>query len=197
MKIQGQSIYLIVIKGRSFKKYLDNDRTVEGWELLNEWICPTASIVFRNIFSLDYSLFEKTKYGDIVLILSLARHGKVFYFNQVSSGYRKLLTGQRKVYSYDLPGKITHHKLLMENFKDIPYLESTCSKLLSTITYSHAIINLRKNGPKDFKKDITAFNKYFVNVLKLKAPVNKIWFVLYILYENLRITAKAILNYKI
>ncbi len=46
-------------------------------------------------------------------------------------------------------------------------------------------------------KDITAFNKYFVNVLKLKAPVNKIWFVLYILYENLRITAKAILNYKI
>ncbi len=138
-------------KGAFFKKYLDNDRTVEGWELLNEWICPTASIVFRNIFSLDYSLFEKTKYGDIVLILSLARHGKVFYFNQVSSGYRKLLTGQRKVYSYDLPGKITHHKLLMENFKDIPYLESTCSKLLSTITYSHAIINLRKNGPKDFK----------------------------------------------
>lgn len=184
-------------KGTFFKKNLNSDRVTESWELINEWICPTASMVFRNKYPLDYSLFEKTKYGDIVLILSLARHGKVYYFNQVSSVYRKLLTGQRKAFSYGSPGMIAHHELLFENFKDISYLEIVCSKLLSTFTYSFAVVNLRKNGLKDLNRNFSAYKKYIVKVLKLKSPVNKLWFLLYILYENLRMTAKVIINYKI
>lgn len=182
-------------KGAFFKKNLNSDRVVEGWELINEWICPTASIVFRNNYDIDYDLFEKTKYGDIVLILSLARQGKVFYFNQVFSGYRKLLTGQRKAYSYDLPGKIAHYELLIDNFKDIPYLEFVCSKLISAFAYSYTVTQLRKKGIKGFKKNISLFNKYFVNVLKLKSPVNKMWFLFYIFYENVRITVKTIINF--
>lgn len=181
-------------KGAFFKKNLVTDRTVEGWELINKWVCPTASIVFRNNYNLDYELFKKTKYGDIVLILFLAEHGKVFYFNQVSSGYRRLLIGQRKAYSGDLPGKIAHYELLIDNFKDIPYLQFVCSKHLSDLTYSYAVTQLRKKGIKGFKKNIRLFKKYFVNVLQLKSPVSKFWFLLYILYENLRVTAKALIN---
>ncbi len=184
-------------KGAFFKKNLNSDRSVEGWELINNWICPTASIVFRNSYSLDRSLFGKTKYGDIILILSLAKHGKIYYFNQVSSAYRKLLTGRRKVYSNDLPGRIAHHELLIENFKEIPYLESVCSKQLSTFYYCYAVTSLRRNGIKDFKKNISLYKKYLVNVIKLKTPVNKIWFLYYILYENLKMTAKVLINFKI
>jgi glycosyltransferase involved in cell wall biosynthesis len=184
-------------KGVFFKKYLNCDRVVEGWELLNRWICPTASIVFRNNYPIDAGLFEKTKYGDIVLILSLARQGKVYYFNQVSSVYRRLLSGQRKVYSDDVPGVISHTELLLNTFKDIPYLETVCSKRLSIFTYSYSITQLRKKSIKEFKDYIKLFKIYFIKTLKLKSPVNKLLFLLFILHKNLRITAKAALNYKI
>ncbi len=101
------------------------------------------------------------------------------------------------MYSNNLPGFIAHWVLLFDNFKDIPYLESVCSKHLSSLTYSRVVRNLRKNGFRDFKENINTFKQYFLNILKLKPPVNKFWFLLYIFYENLRITVKVIINYKI
>ena len=184
-------------RGSLFYYNLTNDREVEGWELINKWICPTASVVFSNKHPLDSSLFEKTKYGDIVLFLFLAKHGKIYYFNQVSSVYRRLQTGQRKVYSKNIPGKITHTQLLIKNFNDIPYLEVVCSKILCILIYTYLMIQLRRNGLKEFKKYTNLYKKYFIKVIKMKSPIKKYKLLFHIFYENIRMTAKAVLNYKI
>jgi glycosyltransferase involved in cell wall biosynthesis len=180
-----------------FKKNLDSDRIVEGWELLNRWICPTASVVYRNKHPLDYNLFVKTFYGDIFMTLFLASEGKAYYFNQVSSVYRRLQKGQRKAYNNNLPGIISHIQFLLDNFKDLPYLEVVCSKRLSINAYDFSITQLRKNRIKDFIVYLKLSFKYFIKTARLKSPINKFSLLLYIFYKNLRMTAKAVLNYKI
>ena len=63
-----------------------------GEELLNHWICPTASLLFRNCFVNGYiSIMNKYRipFGDIPLVMYYSLHGKIYGFSETMSVYGK------------------------------------------------------------------------------------------------------------
>lgn len=81
------------------------DRSYTGLEMFSKWIVPTASVVYRReICESDFykrsTYNRKFVYGDIVLFLNAAHHGKVFGMSDIMSVYRRQETGM--VYKYDI-----------------------------------------------------------------------------------------------
>lgn len=75
---------------------LNSSREVLPYEIMIDWIVPTASCLFRTGL-IDYKKLNSNNFvfGDIALFLSLAAKGKVFYLNEIISIYRKSLRGAR------------------------------------------------------------------------------------------------------
>ena len=75
---------------------LDSSREVLPYEIMIDWIVPTASCLFRTDL-IDYKKINSDNFvfGDIALFLSLAAKGKVFYLNEIMSVYSKSLRGAR------------------------------------------------------------------------------------------------------
>lgn len=73
---------------------LVEDREYKGVELFENWIVPTASVLFRREI-IDTKLYEsyqtneKIIFGDTPLFLTCAHYGKIRGFNDVFSVYRK------------------------------------------------------------------------------------------------------------
>ena len=74
------------------------DREYTGIEFYDNWIVPTASVVFKN--SVLYSTIYKSSvanqnfvHGDIILFLSCAYQGKVRGFSDIMSVYRRHIGG--------------------------------------------------------------------------------------------------------
>lgn len=66
------------------------DRSYSGSEILMVWTIPTASVVFRNhCFSIAELENPNYRNGDIVLFLSIADHGKLWYKSDVMSRYNR------------------------------------------------------------------------------------------------------------
>jgi glycosyltransferase involved in cell wall biosynthesis len=143
-------------------KKLNTDRTVEGYELLNNWIVPTASTVYRSNYLIPND-FVKTNYGDIFLFLYLSTKGKIYYFNEISSVYRKLHQGLRRIYKFDLDSFIDHYELLINNFISIKYLKSSCEKYIATLFFSKALQALKK---RNFSDSIKYFYKFILAYLR-------------------------------
>lgn len=69
------------------KEYDKNDYTAT--DILNSWLIPTASMVFRNVFKGDFPLFLcKAIHGDLALQVYLYEFGKFRAMNDVMSVYR-------------------------------------------------------------------------------------------------------------
>jgi hypothetical protein len=75
---------------------LNSSRQVLPYEIMIDWIVPTASCLFRADL-IDYNKINNNNFvfGDIALFLSLAAKGKVFYLSEIMSVYRKSLRGAR------------------------------------------------------------------------------------------------------
>jgi glycosyltransferase involved in cell wall biosynthesis len=75
---------------------LNSSREVLPYEIMIDWIVPTASCLFRSNL-IDYKKINSNNFvfGDIALFLSLTAKGKVFYLNEIMSVYRKSLRGAR------------------------------------------------------------------------------------------------------
>lgn len=70
----------------NFSEYLKSDYTPK--EILNTWITPTASMVFKNVIT-TFPLFMKDAvHGDLALRVYLCEYGKVKAFNEVMCVYR-------------------------------------------------------------------------------------------------------------
>lgn len=69
--------------------YIKTDQNIELKKLINNWIVPTASIIFkRSILPLpDWS--NKIYSGDMTLILTAYQQGKIFFIKDKMSVYRK------------------------------------------------------------------------------------------------------------
>lgn len=102
-----------------FAKLEDRDYT--GEEIYENWIVPTASVVFRrNALTSKYEERRKNPaiiFGDIILFLSLAEEGKVHAFKEMMSVYRRHEGGV--AYGVDverMARKIRHDKYIGEEF---------------------------------------------------------------------------------
>lgn len=74
------------------------NRDYSGIEIYENWIIPTASVVFKKeILNSDiYKTATKRgrfRYGDIILFLSCCHYGKIRGFKEIMSVYRRLESG--------------------------------------------------------------------------------------------------------
>jgi glycosyltransferase involved in cell wall biosynthesis len=75
---------------------LNASREVFSYEMMIDWLVPTASCTFR-AGMMNIKVLENPNliFGDIALFLSLANRGNVFYSNEKMSVYRKSIRGSR------------------------------------------------------------------------------------------------------
>ncbi len=80
---------IIYEDGTPSKLFSDlNTREYNRLEIFEKWITPTASLLFRNNFSIP-SYFSKIIFGDIALIMTLIEKGRIFGFSDVLCKYRR------------------------------------------------------------------------------------------------------------
>lgn len=87
-----------------------------GQQICERWTIPTASVLFRKeiIFSEVYKKVISNRnfiYGDIVLFLSAATIGKLWYINDVMSVYRKHKGGVVSAFNKEREKKAVKHDL--------------------------------------------------------------------------------------
>lgn len=75
-------------KNRFFNK-IRRSKEISLKMIIGEWIIPTASIVFRHEMIEMPDWASKIYSGDMTLALMAAKNGKLFYFNDNMSVYRK------------------------------------------------------------------------------------------------------------
>jgi len=96
-------------------KVLTENRKYESIEVLEQWLIPTASVVFRTSslserFYNYISKYEKFMYWDIVLFLTVAEHGILYGFSDALSVYRRHAGGLTSVdASIDFDKKYAAH----------------------------------------------------------------------------------------
>lgn len=75
----------------------DKDRIFTGQEILDTWVVPTASVLFRSRYvkEEDYEKTDSKKfiYGDIVLFLYLSTKGQIYGFKDKMVAYRRHADG--------------------------------------------------------------------------------------------------------
>ena len=135
------------------------DRDYNSDELLKTWAVPTASIVFRNEFTSFIPQSIKFQYGDIIMILTMADHGKVRCINEVMSVYRRTQTGvvlsNKLNYSY-YSGLVDHYKEISHVF---PKVSNTTIDKRIINQYSGICLSFLKNG--NLEQLIYYFLKFF------------------------------------
>jgi len=117
-----------------------------GKEILLKWTVPTGAVVFKNHIIKNYKdLFHPDYlYGDIILFLTLAEHGKVHCLPGEMSVYRIHKGGVTLNKPNDFTLKfINHHKAIQRNFNG-KYRHVTDGMIASY--YQGLSINEQKKG---------------------------------------------------
>lgn len=148
------------------------NRDYSGIEIYENWIIPTASVVFKKeILNSDiYKTATKRgrfRYGDIILFLSCCHYGKIRGFKEIMSVYRRLESGmvfQDKVND--------HTTALLQHHSEIPIIFGekfkSPSRRQKTYVYLSAWINHKR-----FLYVIKAFFNYPSFFIKLLLKVIK------------------------
>ena len=105
------------------KNFADlQEKEYNGAEILNQWLVPTGSVVFRNEITFpDFSY--RCIHGDILLFLLLLEKGKSFCIDQFWSIYRKNEGG------------------VTSNYKSIPYLKTVYEQHVIMQKYFRKYVN--------------------------------------------------------
>lgn len=155
------------------------DRDYNDIEIYENWIVPTASVLYKS--SILYSdLYVSAKsnrnfiYGDIILFLSCARHGKVRGLSRCMSIYRRHAGGM--VFSMDTAHLINRskhhyaiHKVFGDKFKKLSIERYSNDALLS-------VSRLRAEGNSFIPVLFDVFLKQPVKTIKyiFKVPLKMI-----------------------
>lgn len=145
------------------EKELFNKKNIERIDielLLNEWVIPTASVVFRNNKATLPEFFYASTHGDLTLYLMLIQKGKFKYFNFPGCVYRKHDQGIMNSFKgIDFNNKqIDYFKRLDEylNFMYQSIIRFKISKLMLSNSYWYLTINDKKAASKEVVKAIRA-----------------------------------------
>lgn len=105
---------------RTFTKLTEGEYT--GLDLYKNWVVPTASVVFSLNSLEDPDIFFNSNFlfGDILLFLNLAESGRVWYFDEIMSVYRRHEGNMTKKSFFDDPDNvkkfIVHQKQILHSF---------------------------------------------------------------------------------
>lgn len=155
------------------------NRDYSGIEIYENWIIPTASVVFKKeILNSDiYKTATKRgrfRYGDIILFLSCCHYGKIRGFKEIMSVYRRLESGmvfQDKVND--------HTTALLQHHSEIPIIFGekfkSPSRRQKTYVYLSAWINHKRflYVIKAFFNYPSFFIKLLLKIIKRNIATNK------------------------
>ncbi len=108
----------------------NTNREYTGFEVLEHWTIPTASVVMRKDV-IDSSLYHKASsdkrilYGDIVLFLSAAEVGRLYYMSDIMSVYRKHPGGAVYGFNFQRELKALKHDMALVELFGKKYLKAT------------------------------------------------------------------------
>ena len=124
-------------------KYLDKDRSFQQKDLVKEWFVPTSTVVFRNnLFPEFPEWFRKVYSADFALLLLISEHGKMRFFKDIFSVWRR----NDNSFSAKIPLKsqkgikmrLTERKIFRDNF---PLIEK--SKTPAQFYFIHSVLLAR------------------------------------------------------
>lgn len=138
-------------------------RDYSGIEVYENWLIPTASVVFRREI-LNSEIYQnavkcgKFRYGDILIFLSCAHYGKIRGFEDTLSVYRRLETGVviNDEKQDNTEALIDHHTQIPivfgEEYKKSSIRKKTYVYLSSWIHHKRFIYIVKafKTDPKEF-----------------------------------------------
>ena len=152
--------------------YNIEDRDYSNVEIYENWIIPTASVVFKKKI-LNSDIYQKAinsgkfRYGDIILFLSCCHYGKIRGFKDIMSVYRRLESGM--VFQDNVNDHTTD---LIQHHSEIPIIFGekfkSPSRRQKTYVYLSAWINHKR-----FLYVIKAFFNYPSFFIKLLLKVIK------------------------
>lgn len=73
-----------------FNKIIES-REIQANEVIDQWLFPTASLMWRS--NIEIVTDKKFVVGDIVVVLSALKYGKIFCFSKIMTVYRKIYGG--------------------------------------------------------------------------------------------------------
>ncbi len=132
---------------------ISGTREYTSSEILKNWTIPTASVVYRSgaIDNDPIMSNPKFKFGDNVLFLTAAKHGKLYCMDEYMSVYRKNIGGVTIS-----NGNISWNETLIEHFKTLDTVfgfmldKNLCKDCIST-KYIY-LIRRSRNYPMDLFK---------------------------------------------
>lgn len=139
-------------------------------QILMTKIVPTASVVLRNV-DLSYYFSKQYPVGDTPLFMFMAKFGRLYYSNEITSIYRLLTTGMVKS-TLDRMDKhiafIPYYKDLQQEFAEFG-IDDVIDKLLSRKYMLTVITSLKEKHFIHFIKYTTLFlllyPKAFINTV--------------------------------
>lgn len=133
--------------------------TVEGIELYKKWCVATASIIVRtSTYESDcykrLRALPKLTFGDVIIVMSAASIGKIWYMDEVMTCYRRLSTGAGALFEQDrwlqCNSGIRVAKVLGKEF--VKAEQRTTSKY-----FINALFNPFQNFPNNLKLVVRVF----------------------------------------
>lgn len=132
---------------------ISGTREYTSSEILQNWTIPTASVVYRSgaIDNDPIRFNPKFRFGDNVLFLTAAKHGKLYCMDEYMSVYRKNIGGVTIS-----NGNISWNETLIEHFKALDTVfgfmldKNLCKDCIST-KYIY-LIRRSRNYPMDLFK---------------------------------------------
>lgn len=152
--------------------YNIEDRDYSNVEIYENWIIPTASVVFKKKI-LNSDIYQKAinsgkfRYGDIILFLSCCHYGKIRGFKDIMSVYRRLESGM--VFQDNVNDHTTD---LIQHHSEIPIIFGEKFKSPSRRQKTYVYLSAWNNH-KRFLYVIKAFFNYPSFFIKLLLKVIK------------------------
>ncbi len=168
------------------------DKIYSANEIIQNWIIPTASTLFRSVNFVHKETFVFLRnphiiYHDIVLFLSCAVHGKVYGLSNIMSVYRKnkgsatsRIEDQYKV-STDMVMKLCNHYKALRNFF-FPYFGKKFSMECESLFFRHnrygtfvSLIRNQLNYHREFVSSAFSISKSrtIINYIKVIGSIVK------------------------
>lgn len=131
-------------------------RDYESYEILEEWIVPTCSTMFRKEVILATPQDRRFICGDIVWFLTACRMGKIYCLPEVMGVYRRLSTGM----TMSELNKDSNIEKWIEHYKALEYHFPKAGKVARDWASLKMVLMLRINWSNHKMKCICLFFKY-------------------------------------
>ncbi len=143
----------------TFTKIKEGEYT--GLDLYKDWVVPSASVVFSPDFIENKDIFLNSNFlfGDILLFLELAEAGRVWYFDELMSVYRRHEGNMTNTSFFENPENVKKYiiqqKQILQSFPDT--YKKTAYKKIS----QYYFILFKQTAKKDFTSSLDSLIKSF------------------------------------